>query len=82
MSIWQRQYNLTMPEYKKVIQISNWIIENVLEIYLMYLKMPISLSGARTHESILEQYIFRSEIEKYFRSFFGSNENSRICFRD
>ena len=51
MSIWQRQYNLTMPEYKKVIQISNWIIENVLE----YLKMPISLSGARTHESILGQ---------------------------
>ena len=24
----------------------------------------------------------RAEIQKYFRLFFGSNENSKICFRD
>ena len=24
----------------------------------------------------------RAEIQKYFRSFFGSNENFEICFRD
>ena len=24
----------------------------------------------------------RAEIQKYFRSFFGSNENLKICFRD
>ena len=24
----------------------------------------------------------RAEIQKYFRSFFGSNENFKICFRD
>ena len=41
----------------------------------------MSLIGARTHEStILEQYIFRAEIEKYFRSFFGSNENVEFAF--
>ena len=31
------QYNLKIPEYKKVQQISNWIIENVFE----YLKKHI-----------------------------------------
>jgi hypothetical protein len=24
----------------------------------------------------------RAEIQKYFRSFFGSNENFKICFQD
>ena len=24
----------------------------------------------------------RAEIQKYLRSFLGSNENSKICFRD
>ena len=24
----------------------------------------------------------RAEIQKYFRSIFGSNENFKICFRD
>ena len=53
-----------------MIQISNWIVENALE----YLKNPIydqisekniSLGGAPTNKStILEQYIFRAEIEK------------------
>ena len=55
-----------------MIQISNWIVENALE----YLKNPIydqisekniSLGGAPTNKStILEQYIFRAEIEKKF----------------
>ena len=25
---------------------------------------------------------FLAEIQKYFRSFFGANENFKICFRD
>ena len=67
-------------------QISNWIIENLLE----YLKKPIydqisekinSLSGARTHKStFLEQYIFRAEIEKYFRWFLVQMKTVEFAF--
>ena len=37
--------------------------------------------GARTHESIiLEQYIFRAEIEKYFRSFLVQMKTAKSPF--
>ena len=42
-----------------------------------------SLSGARTHESImLEQYIFTAEIEKYFRSFLVQMKTAKKSFRN
>ena len=68
-----------------MIQTSNWIIENVLE----YLKNPFnirfqekkSFSGAQTHEStILEQYIFRAEIENYFRWFLVQMKTVEFAF--
>ena len=40
-----------------------------------------SLSGARTHEStILEQYIFRAEIEKYFVRFLVQVKTVELAF--
>ena len=47
----------------------------------IYIKKE-SMIGAQTARTHFEQHIFRAEIEIYFRLFFGSNENRRICFRD
>ena len=41
----------------------------------------ISLSGARTHKStVLEQYIFRAEIEKYFVRFLVQVKTVELAF--
>ena len=54
-----------------------------LEKFKIRFQKKNSLSGARTHKSItLEQYIFKAGIEKYFRLFFGANENSKKSFRN
>ena len=64
-----------LPQPLKAVQSRKYKYDKQHQISLFLLLSFVST----TFQGFFEA---RAEIQKYFRSFFGSNENFRICFRD